>query len=151
MTRCFRYAFLGAHSFELSTGTAYFHLPEEVRLQKACAKLYAAQKFLFLDSGKLKREGEVGYQIDEILETAEAATIYTVAAEQSAYARLKSEFQRLCAKTFVARDQEAAIADKDSRRRTLRLVIVGHDNVPSDSAITEGVLRSTGESRQPAR
>jgi hypothetical protein len=133
MTRCFRYAFLGAHSFEMSTGTAYFHLPEEVRLQKACATRYAAQKFLFLDSGKLRREGEVGYQIDEILETAEGATIYTV---------VKREFQRLCERTFMTPAEQAAQVDQVSRKRTLRLVIVGRDESPSDCTVNEGLLRT---------
>jgi hypothetical protein len=142
MTRCFRYAFLGAHSFEMSTGTAYFHLPEEVRLQKACATRYAAQKFLFLDSGKLRREGEVGYQIDEILETAEGATIYTVATEPATNARVKREFQRLCERTFMTPAEQAAQVDQVSRKRTLRLVIVGRDESPSDCTVNEGLLRT---------
>jgi hypothetical protein len=39
MTRCFRYAFLGAHAFALSTGTAYCHLPEAVRSQRPSESL----------------------------------------------------------------------------------------------------------------
>jgi hypothetical protein len=139
MDRCFRYAFLGAHSFDMVTGTAYFHLPEEVRLQKAIATRYAAHKFLFFDSSKFKREGEVGYRVADILEGAEAATIYTVSSGPETDGRLKADFRRLCV-TILPPGVEGTDASL-SRKRVLRLVIVGSGSVATDrSCVVEGYL-----------
>jgi hypothetical protein len=149
MTRCFRYAFLSAHSFDMATGTAYFHLPEEVRLQKALATRHAAHKFFFLDSGKFRREGEIGYQIADALEDGETATIYTVSAGPERDAQLKQQFQKLCDATFTSPETESANVDT-SLRRSLRLVVVGREGTPTDrSSAKVGLLRrrprTTGE------
>jgi len=55
---------------------------------------------------------------------------------------------------FAPPDQEATYPDPESRRRTLRLVIVGRDSTPSDIERREGVLKvrtpTTAESKGSA-
>jgi hypothetical protein len=94
LNRRFTYAFLSANSFDIRDGTTYFHMPEEVRMQRACATRYAAHKLLFFDSTKFKSEGEIGYRIDEILRRAEAVTIYTVSSHKDEW--IIAKFTRLC-------------------------------------------------------
>ncbi len=143
LDRCFRYAFLSAHSFDMSTGTAYFHLPEEVRLQKACATRYADHKFLFLDSGKFKKEGEIGYQIDELLGTADMVTIYTVASDDDHRNRLlKQQFTSLSSRILKAPTQAPGSGDQNviPSIRSLQFVIVGRNGVPTECTGAEGIL-----------
>jgi len=143
LDRCFRYAFLSAHSFDMSTGTAYFHLPEEVRLQKACATRYAAHKFLFLDSGKFKKEGETGYRIDELLGTADVVTIYTVASEHENRNRsLRQQFMALCDRLLATASPAPNAEHTVVGARSLEFVLVGRGTVATEYAKVDGILRT---------
>lgn len=143
LERRFTYAFLSAHSFDIHTGIVYFHLPEETRLQQACATRYAAHKFLFLDSSKFKSEGEIGYRIDELLRESEAVTIYTVSSDKDEWIKVK--FAALCNSILDIRgDQNTNGSSKAADKldmKFLRLRIVGKETTPTDSMQHQGFLR----------
>ena len=139
MDRRFRFAFLGAHAFDMRTGKACFHLPEEVGLQSALATRYAVDKFLFLDSSKFTSAGAPGYSIGEALATAETFTIYTVASTPEHSAALTAQFQYLCKHVLVSESEavkpattEAAGDKSFSDVRTLQLVIVGRERMATE-------------------
>ncbi len=143
LERRFTYAFLSANSLDIHTGTVYFHLPEEVRLQKACATRYAAHKCLFLDSSKFKSEGEIGYGIEELLDKSEAVTIYTVSSDKDRW--IKAKFDTLGGKILEASRVSSAV-DPDVDQvdmKTLRLRIVGRNGVPTECREHKGFLRPT--------
>lgn len=138
LQRRFTYAFLSAYSFDVCTGSVYFHLPRELRLQKACAKCFAAHKFLFLDSSKFKSEGERGYGIGDLLDTAYKVTIYTVSSlSPKKDSWIKARFEQLCA--TLLKNQPAGMEDHTEVKK-LRLTIVGRDGSQTQSFEKEGVL-----------
>lgn len=144
LRRHFTYAFLSAYAFDIHTGMVYFHLPEEVRLQKACATRYAAHKLLFLDSSKFKSEGEVGYGIDDLLRSAESVTIYTVSSSPNNDEWIKMKFRVLCNDILEVRQETSitALAGGDERdMKSLRLHIVGPGGTVPDSSEGKGFLR----------
>jgi hypothetical protein len=110
------------------TGSVYFHSPHELRLQKACATRFASHKFLFLDSSKFKSEGERGYGIKDLLDTADKVTVYTVSSlSLERDQRIKTNFQRLCA-NLLEDQQDIGVNDR-SEVKTLRLQIVGREGI----------------------
>lgn len=121
---CFSASLLGAQAFDLDTGDVYFHYPHEVDLQVACAKLYAARKFLFLDASKFHRVGKVGYSITELLETSESVTLYTCAQGDTGQ-RIRDRFQKL---------REKIELDHPDLPGSLKLRIVGMDSSPTHMA-----------------
>jgi len=132
----FTYALLSGYSFDMSTGDVYFYLPHEVRLQKACAKMFAAHKFLFFDTSKLKREGEVGYNVSDLLATADTVTIYTVSSTPEKDDWVKSKFKSLCTRILKPP------SNPEQDIKTLRLQIVGAAEGQSSCVADKGVIAS---------
>ena len=116
----FTYAFLSAYSFDLDAGRTHFLYSEELRLQQACAHLYADHKFLFLDASKFKREGKRGYGVGALLEQAKTVTIYTTSSSEDQ--SIEDSFQGLCNRLLPQSPDEAG--GDLSRARELRLRIV---------------------------
>jgi hypothetical protein len=137
LQRHFTYAILSAHRFDVATGSVYFHLPREVRLQRACARLYAAQKFLFLDSSKFRTEGDRGYGIVDLLETSSSVTIYTVSSDQNG-SGLVSEFEALA--LGLLRQPPEDVKPRDLK--TLQLKIVGRGEQQTLLRSWKGILPS---------
>jgi hypothetical protein len=137
--RHFSYSILSAYSFDICTGTAYFHMPGELRLQRACATRYASRKFLFLDSTKFKTEGEVGYGIRDLLATTTAVVIYTNTSTKDPW--LTDRFEELCNEVLDNSEPNLDLQPTDTK--TLVLKIVGHLDVPTVSIAKRGLLRST--------
>jgi hypothetical protein len=134
----FTYALLSAYAFDIHTGTVFFFFPEEVQLQKAVALRGATHKFLFLEPAKFRRDGNPGYEIWQLLESAHASvTIYTVASEHST--AIESQFMELANGILDVK------AKDDPNAKTLRLVRVGDDksNIP-----VTGTLR---KQKKPSR
>jgi hypothetical protein len=144
--RKFTYAFLSSYSFDVVTGSVYFHLPRELRLQKACARLFASHKFLFLDSSKFKREGERGYGIDELLETADKVTVYTVSSSVERDQWIKSNFLRLCDE--LLEDNRDQVETDRTELKTLRLQIVGGDERGTTGVDKKGILKNHRRKRK---
>jgi hypothetical protein len=152
--RKFTYAFLSSYSFDVVTGSVYFHLPRELRLQKACAKLFASHKFLFLDSSKFKREGERGYGIGELLQSADKVTIYTVSSSPERDQWIKTNFLRLCAELIKDHQDQSEtdqIETDQIELKTLRLQIVGLDEKGTTGVEKKGILITAKERRNGLR
>lgn len=147
LLRRFTYAILSANSFDINTGTVYFHLPEEVRLQKACATRYAAHKFLFLDSSKFRSEGEIGYSIVDLLDQSEAVTVYTVSSDKNEWIRAK--FEALSDRILDARlevDPRARVSSVEGRdMKSFRLRILGTRGKQTDALERKGFLRKESD------
>jgi hypothetical protein len=142
--RTFTLLFLGAHSFDMSSGQAFFHFTKEIEFQKACALLPATQKFLFLDRSKFRKEGEPAYDVSDLLASSRTVTIYTVMGEGSQ--RVIDEFETL-ASTLGLDDGPASFS---SESRTLRLCLV----VPGSNARVverQGRLRAESPKSRPAK
>ena len=142
LERRFTYSFLSANSLDLNDGVVYFHLPEEVRLQRACATRYAAHKFLFLDSSKFKCEGEIGYRIDDLLSQSETVTIYTVSSDKDQW--LQAKFKKLCDR--ILNPGRGTYNDVDTNHveeremKKLRLLIVGANDRSTQTFEEKGFL-----------
>jgi len=138
LKRRFTYAFLSSYCFLMSEGVIYFHYADEVPLQRACARLYAAHKFLFFDSSKFRGEGDPGYGIAELLATSEAVTIYTVSSENDA--ALANDFETLCHNVLVDIDKGLPGS------KSLRLCVVA--NIETTSILKQhcGRLKSDSPS-----
>lgn len=143
LDRCFSYAFLGAYSFDIDTGKIYFHYSTEVELQVACAGLYAARKYLFLDSSKFKQEGVSGYDINLLLGSSENVTIYTESSNKDDW--IKEKFSELCAtllETQGERRKNRSGRKNNLAIKNLRLCIVGLGNTPTYSEARSGLYCS---------
>ena len=139
LQRKFSYAFLSANAFDVGTGRVYFHWPRELRLQRACATRFASHKYLFLDSSKFTSQGEEGYSIRDLLETANSVTIYTVTSMTSERDRwIATKFETLC-KHLLQESSKTAEDDLDVLK-SLRLVVVGRENFSTKSYKHTGVL-----------
>lgn len=138
LRRRFSYMILSGHSFDLETGEVGFHFDKEIEIQRTCALLKAKQKFLFFDSHKFSGEGEPGYNLQELLATSDAVTMYTVSGPDSA--RIRSAFDRLSEQLLTA-DVNAAESRKP---KTLRLTIVGRDTTATEALRCKGFLRKAG-------
>ena len=135
----FTYAFLSAYAFDIVTGHVYFHYSHELGLQRACAHLYAASKFLFLDSRKfVEIEGRVAYTISELIEQSRSVTIYTVSSPRSDW--IRSKFEELC--TSLLADSRSSPVTGIEEMKCLRLRIVGADSVPTIVDERKGFLKS---------
>ncbi len=116
---CFTYALLSAYAFDIRTGTVFFFFPEEVQLQKAVALREATHKFLFLEPAKFRRDGNPGYGIRDLLDSARASvTIYTVSSKQDSK-MIEDQFKELGEKFLDVEGKDKPGA------KTLRLVRVG--------------------------
>ena len=146
----FTYAFLSTYAFDLDTGRAQFQYSEELRLQLACARLYADHKFLFLDASKFKREGKRAYGLDALLEQAETVTIYTTSSanDQS----IEERFMNLCERLLPQRPEETGDSTvkpaNASRLRTLRLRIVAPGASSAKFFEHAGYLRAADETKR---
>jgi hypothetical protein len=135
ISRQFSYMILSGHSLDLDTGDVKFHFDREIPIQRTCALLKSTEKFLFFDSKKFTGEGEVGYGLRELLATCHSVIVYTVASERSEQIRIA--FEEL-ASVLLSADP----VDGESRQaKSLRLTIVGRDNVPSQGFSHSGYLR----------
>jgi hypothetical protein len=145
----FTYAFLSAYAFDIDSGRIHFLYSEELRLQRACARLYADHKFLFLDRSKFKREGKRGYKLVELLEQARTVTIYTTGSHEYAQENrsLEERFQLLCDQLFMPPHQDGT--GPLPGEKTLRLRIVGPDNTLLTSAERAGTLRPIQKETDP--
>jgi hypothetical protein len=148
ITRQFSYMILSGHSFDLRTGEVKFHFDREIPMQQTCALLRATEKFLFLDSKKFTGEGEVGYSLRDLLSTSNAVVIYTVWSKGSISSpstdEIKAAFDRLSAELLT----ESAPEIEPKERKSLRLTIVGKENMSSQSYPQPGYLRpAAGQSR----
>lgn len=132
----FTYAFLSSYSLDLETGGVYFFSPQEIRLQRACATRFAADKFLFLDSSKFKCEGERGYGISDLLETSYHVTLYTEASAQDS--SIRSMFENLSGQLGLCRTEKQI---GNLNEKSLRLRIVGKGDKPSQTIPRYGELR----------
>jgi hypothetical protein len=142
ITRQFSYMILSGHSFDLQTGHVKFHFDREIPIQRTCALLKATEKFLFFDSKKFTGEGGVGYSLRDLLSTCNGVVIYTVSSDRSA--EIKTAFNSLSAELLTETPDQA-----DGREwKTLRLTLVGRDNVPTDSIPYEGFLRVSRRSER---
>lgn len=139
LQRKFTYAFLSANAFDVSTGSVYFHWPRELCLQRACATRFADHKYLFLDSSKFRSQGEEGYRIRDLLETAHKVTIYTVATPNPRRDKwIMDTFKKLCMDHL--KDPAKGEEDDLAAMKTLRLVIVGRGEAATVSDERSGVL-----------
>jgi hypothetical protein len=115
LQRRFTYAFLSAYAFDIHMGDVYFHGARELALQQKIAMRFAATKFLFLDSSKLKPEGdgERAYTVHELLETSHAVTIYTVSVNDKHDDWVMEGFDKLGEELFdphaAPKEQEASV------------------------------------------
>jgi len=127
--RAFTYAFLSANSFDLKTGSVYFHFSSEIQLQRAIALKDAKHKYLFLDSGKFDTisEGGIAYTLRDLLQTSHSVTVYTVSSNDVKNAWIKHSFEGLCNGLLEKRHSNQHEADVKS----LRLRIVGRSKVPT--------------------
>jgi hypothetical protein len=141
----FTYAFLSVYALDLDSGRTRFQYSEEVRLQEACARLYADHKFLFLDSSKFKREGKSGYGLDLLLDQAKAVTIYTPSTDSDQ--DITDRFIRLC-ETLVPKTDPTGSLDK-SRMRTLRLRIVSGNAKSAKTVDYTGFLKPVATPKRP--
>jgi hypothetical protein len=139
--RQFSYMLLSGHSFDLRTGDVRFHFDREIPIQRECALLKATEKFLFLDSKKFTGEGEVGYSLGELLATCNAVVIYTVSSEGTVASpssgEIKAAFDRLSTELL----SETAPESEPKERKSLRLTVVGRDDMPTESISHAGYLR----------
>lgn len=76
LKHCFSAMFLSAYSVDLASGHVFFHFDNEVEFQRACAQLPAQQKFLFLDSTKLRRDGCITYNFAQLFDDCTSVTLY---------------------------------------------------------------------------
>src|SRR5436309_15209444 len=133
--RRFSYLILSGHSFDLCTGVVRFHFDREIPIQRISALRQATQKFLFLDSDKFTGEGEVGYSLWELLSTSDAVILYTVSSSRSQ--DIKAAFGRVTAGLLAHSSEESDF----EKPKSLRLVIVGRQNVPTESLPYKGYLK----------
>jgi hypothetical protein len=134
LQRSFTYSLLSAYAFDPSTGNFCFHFSFEVRLQRACALHYADHKIIFLDSSKFRREGEIAYSLKDLVETASSVTFYSSSICSAEF--LRQSFESL----FDATLSPGAPSSETSRKKTLRLILVGRGELPSRSIRRTGVL-----------
>ena len=136
----FTYAFLSAYAFDIDLGGIHFLYSEELRLQRACARLYADHKFLFLDRSKIKREGKRGYGLAELLEKGNTVTIYTTGSKENADDNklLEERFLLLCNQLFLPAGEAPAAP---AITKTIRLRIVDTNSTLLASAQRAGLLR----------
>ncbi len=140
LDRHFTYSLLSVNSFDIVTGTAYFHYKDEIELQKACATRSAAHKFLFLDPTKFKREGEAGYNFMDLVGSADAVSIYTVSSEKDLW--IEEKFAALCDSVLQdCHDLKAPRNTQELDMKLLRLQIVGKTGESSFSMIKVGKLK----------
>jgi hypothetical protein len=116
---CFTYAILSPYTFDMDTGTVFAFFGDELKLQRAIALCEAEHKFLFLDHGKLKREGSKVYMIRELLETSRTATIYTVSSKNDPI--IRNQFEKLAEHLLDTTNKSGP------NRKILRLVIVNKE------------------------
>jgi hypothetical protein len=138
LTRKFTYAFLSAYAFVMETGDVYFNSTREIELQHAVATRFAATKFLFVDSSKMKAEGdgERGYSVRELLDSSHTVTIYTVSVDPVHAQSVIDAFHKLAARVF----NRAPDASGRTKRLCLRIVgPTGGLMNPTDT-VEEGVL-----------
>lgn len=142
----FTLSLLSAHSIDIETGAVKFNYNTEVELQRECALIFAAHKFLFMDSTKFRRVGSTGYGIFDLLDTSEAVTIYTVASKRTDVVKVKFETlsqgllenaRRLSGRSLA--DDRGETADE---AKTLALQVVGKDGGDATECFAfRGVLR----------
>lgn len=138
--RAFTYALLSANSFDLKTGSVYFHFSSEIQLQRAMALKEAKHKYLFLDSGKFDTisEGGIAYTLENLLETSHSVTLYTVSSNEMKNAWIKRSFGELCSRFFESRTNSKHLANVKS----LGLRIVGKGKTPTEINHREGRLKT---------
>jgi hypothetical protein len=142
----FTYAFLSAYAFDLESGRTRFQYGEEVALQTACARLYAAHKFLFIDSSKFRRDGTPGYSLSDLLTASQTVTIYTTSSTPERDKVIKErcvDLANILLKDLP--DNNSTNGLLASARRTFRLRIVGPDNLLAESWQREGFFRKNGD------
>jgi hypothetical protein len=140
----FKYAILSAYSFDITSGTASFFDESELELQRACALLYAAHKFLFVDPSKFNREGKSAYLASELLNTAEDFTIYTTSVDDEHDTWVKQKFDDLCRQLVIPSEELPQGEPRPHARdmKTLGLRIVGNGNRQSQSYSVQGLPRA---------
>jgi hypothetical protein len=131
----FTYAFLSVYAFDLESGRTRFQYEEEVPLQSACARLYAAHKLLFVDSSKFRRDGTPGYTLSDLLKASKTVTIYTTSSTPEHDKVIKDRCVELAERLLPT-----TAAASPSTHRTLRLRIVTPDNSHAESWQHEGYL-----------
>jgi hypothetical protein len=137
--RAFTYALLSANSFDIKKGRAYFHFSSEIALQQAMALKEAHHKFLFLDSSKLDtiREGGIGYDLQDLLNTYHTVNIYTVSSSKGKDAWIKARFTQLSSHLLKVEPQSD---NYEPDAKMLRLQIVGLHDTPSERSHFSGSL-----------
>ena len=140
LQRRFTYAFLSAYAFDIHKGDVYFHGARELALQQKIAMRFAATKFLFLDSSKLKPEGdgERAYTVHELLETSHAVTIYTVSVNGKHDDWVMDGFDKLGEDLF----DPQAVPTGNKKRLCLRIVDRSGRLVNEGRTVHEGDLRA---------
>jgi hypothetical protein len=140
LQRRFTYAFLSAYAFDIHKGDVYFHGARELALQQKIAMRFAATKFLFLDSSKLKPEGdgERAYTVHELLETSHAVTIYTVSVNQKHDEWVMEGFDKLGEALFDPHSSP----NGNKKRLCLRIVDRTGRLTNEGRTVHEGCLRS---------
>lgn len=122
---------LSAHSFDMTTGDAYFYFDNEVDVQRAGALVYARDKYLFLSPNKFRSiRGWRGYHVRDLLKTSQSVTIYTTTSNSDQ--QITRGFEELCGQIGFARLPAEAEEKKSNGVKRLRLCIV--------STIAEPVL-----------
>ncbi|MGE0706263.1 MAG: hypothetical protein AB7P22_20260, partial [Vicinamibacterales bacterium] len=113
----------------------------ELPIQRSLALQRATEKFLFFDSTKFRGEGVVGYSVRDLLKTCKAVVIYTVWSKGTAASpgttEIKAAFEQLSAHLLASAPEGPEPAETHS----LRLTIVGRENVASESLCYSGYLR----------
>ncbi len=143
----FTCAILSAYKFDMATGTAFFHYDAEIELQRECAILPARRKYLFLDPAKFVYSGTRAYSVEDLLGSCEELVIYTTEPldPSSSDSQVDKKLKQMILDGFdtLSRTLHSKDIDKnvsDSRRKTLRLVMVGSSGRPPEVKVAEGFL-----------
>lgn len=139
LQRRFTYAFLSAYAFDIHAGDVYLHGARELALQQKIAMRFAATKFLFLDSSKLKPEGdgERAYTVRELLETSHTVTIYTVSVNEKHDSWLMEGFDKLGSDLF----DKQTTSHGNKKRLCLRIIDHAGRLTNVGKTVHEGYLR----------
>lgn len=138
---------LSTHRFNMATGDAYFYFDDEAESQRIGAKLYADDKFLFLDPDKFTSiGGSMVYNARDLLETSQSVTIYTVTSAEDRH--IEGQFKLLYSRILMPCDRQCDEQQGDVK--SLRLCIVSKSGEAVKDLKMTGLLASKDQSGSPA-
>jgi len=141
LSRHFTYALLSSYSFDMATGTLYFHFSDEIDLQRACATAHAVSKFLFLDPSKFTIEGYPACALVDLLYTARVVTLYCVSSDMDGW--IRASFDALCDRILSADPINGVDSGFSFDNKAVRLRIVGRGDSETKCLEHTGFLMQT--------